>query len=209
MVYPATGSILNSNIHTGLSTQISILVNNQPVGALQKLTVNQNRGLERVKEIGMDGTLEIVPNSLTTFSAQIDRMVFDRLRLPEAFARGFINIKSQLLPFDILILDRSAGGPNDAGMVKHQLINCWFKSYSPSYGADNFIISESAAIEIEDIITTLGNTNQPAALGGERGVNYQINTRERQTDSGLGGSAGSGFRGTMDVDNLINAAFEN
>jgi hypothetical protein len=38
---------------------------------------------------------------------------------------------------------------------------------------------------------------------------YQINERERQTDRGAGGSAsGGGFRGTLDVSDIVNAAFE-
>lgn len=205
--YPTTGSTLNSKIHTGLSTQIIVKVNTETVGAIQRLQVTQSRTLDRVKELGLDGVLEIVPRQSTDYEATIQRIVFDRLRLPEAFARGFINIKSQLLPFDILIIDRTNG--DNEGAIIHKLTNCWFNRYSPSYQADNFIITEDASIWIEDISTTLGTSESNAAQGGSRGINYQVNERERQTDRGAGGTdSGGGFRGTLDVANIINAAFE-
>ena len=205
--YPTTGSTLNSKISTGLSTQIIVKVGTETVGAIQQLQVTQTRTLERIKELGLDGILEIVPRQPTEYEATIRRIVFDRLRLPESLARGFINIKSQLIPFDILVIDRTNG--DGEGAVTHKLTNCWFNRYSPTYQADNFIITEDATIYIEDISTTLGNSEANAAQGGARGVNYQVNERERQTDRGAGGNAGGGgFRGTMDVANIINAAFE-
>jgi len=206
--YPTTGSKLESNIQTGLSTQIIIKVGTETVGAIQRLQIQQERSLERVKEVGTDGVLEIVPRQPTTHQAQIERIVFDRLHLPEAFARGFINIKSQLLTFDILVIDRTNG--ENEGAVSHKLTGCWFASLSATYQADNFIISESGTIWIEDISSTLGSSEANAAQGGSRGINFQINQRERSTDRGSGGSGGAGgFRGTMDVANLINASFEN
>jgi len=204
--YPTTGSTLNSKIHTGLSTQIIVKVGTETVGAIQRLQVTQSRTLERIREVGLDGVLEIVPRQATEYEATISRIVFDRLRLPEAFARGFINIKAQLIPFDILVIDRTNG--DGEGAVSHKLTNCWFNRYSPTYQADNFIITEEATVWVEDISTTLGTSEANAAQGGARGVNYQVNERERQTDRGAGGSSGGGFRGTMDVPDLINAAFE-
>jgi hypothetical protein len=207
--YPITGSTLSSNISTGLSTQILVKVENETVGAIQSLQISQSRSLNRVKELGLDGILEIVPQAPTEFEATIQRVVFDRLRLPEAFARGFINIKSQLVPFDILIIDRTNG--DNEGAVTHRLTRCWFSRYSPRYQADNFVIQEDATILIEDISTTIGNGQLSAVNGGARNINYQVDTfgRERATDAGSGGiGAGAGYRGTMDVSNLINAAFE-
>jgi len=206
--YPLTGSNLNSNISTGLSTQILIKVDNEAVGAIQSINITQNRGLERVKEVGLDGILEIVPNKATEYEANITRVVFDRLRLTEAFKRGFINIKSQLIPFDIQIIDRTAGDTD--GAVVHTLENCWFSRYSPKYQADNFIIQEDAQILIEDIRTNLGSTQNSAVIGGSRGIQPQTDTfgRETATDSGSGGATpGAGYRGSMDVSNLTNAVF--
>jgi hypothetical protein len=95
--------------------------------------------------------LEIIPNKATEYTVRIDRIVFDKMRLPEAFTRGFINIKSQMIPFDILIVDQNSDPLNP---VTHTLVNCWFTTYSPKYEASAFIISESADVWCEDIRTT-------------------------------------------------------
>jgi hypothetical protein len=203
MVYPTSGSTLASNISTGLSTQIIIRVGTVTVGAIQKMSIAHNRNIERVKEVGLDGVLELVPNQPTTYDITVSRIVFDRLRLPESFARGFINIKSQLLPFEILVIDRT-NGEND-GIVTHKLVNCWFNKYTTNFDVSNYIITEDAGIYCEDIVSTLGNSDANAAIGGARNINYEVDTygRERATDRGS-----NGYRGTMDVAGLINAAFE-
>lgn len=202
MVYPITGSTLGSKIQTGLSTQIVVLVDNEPVGAIQSLNINQNRSLYRAHELGLDGVLEIVPNQATTFEASIERIVFDRLRLPEAFKRGFVNIKSQLVPFDIDIIDRTGGDIDTGAEVVNKLVNCWFSTYSPKMGADNFIISESATIQFEDIQTFYGNgTPLSASSRGLRGIAPSTLPREGATDLGT-------YRGTMDVANIIAQTFD-
>ena len=200
MTYPQTGSTLSGTVSTGLSTQIVVKVDNTTVGAIQRLTVNQNRALERVKELGLDGILEIVPRSPTEFEISVTRIVFDKLRLPEAFARGFINIKAQMIPFDIEVIDNTGGENN----VIHKFTRCWFTRYNPTYNADNFIISEEATIWCEDISSTIGTGSDNAAVGGARGIPFAEYTRERSTDRGE-------QRGTMDqvgIFDITKAAFE-
>lgn len=207
MVYPATGSTLQPNISTTLSTQIVIKVGTVTVGAIQRLNWSQNRSLFRVPEVGTDGIIEIVPNQATQYQAEVQRIAFDRLRLTEAFGRGFVNIKSQLIPFETLIIDRTNG--EEEGLVTHSLINCWFNVYSGAYEANNYIVTEQGTMWFEDIATTLGTSDSNAANGGARGINFQVNERERATDRGAGGATlGAGFRGTLDVANLINQTFE-
>lgn len=199
--YPTTGSTLSSNISTGLSTQIIVRVGTETVGAIQQLQITQTRSLYRARELGLDGVMEIVPNNSTEYQATLSRIVFDRLRLPEAFARGFINIKAQTLPFTIDIIDRTNGDEDSGAAIVHRLVNCWFNTYSPRYEANNFIISEDATIYFEDISSTLSGSDANAVQGGARGINFQVNPRERSTDKG-------NFRGSMDVSNIINQAFE-
>ena len=196
--YPATGSTLTSNISTGLSTQIVIKVGSDTVGAVQTLNVNQTRNLIRVVEIGLDGTLEIVPQQRAEVTINVTRVVFDRLRLSEAFARGFVNIKSQRLPFDVLIIDRTLGSDNNA--VTHTYTNCWFQNYTTPYNADNYIISETGMIWAEDVSSRFGASGN-AAQGGARDMKPQIETIERAADRGE-------RRGTMDAPGIVDAAFE-
>lgn len=195
--YPATGSTLTSNISTGLSTQIVIKVGNDTVGAVQQLQVTQTRPLYRAVEIGLDGTLEIVPQQRTEVTLNVTRIVFDKLRMAEAFARGFVNIKAQRLPFDILVIDRTSGADENA--ITHTYKNCWFQNYVTPYNADNYIITETAVLWAEDASSRLGSSAN-VAQGGARDMKPQIETRERAADIG-------DFRGTMDAPGIADAAF--
>lgn len=195
--YPKTGSTLQSNISAGLSTQIVVKVGSDTVGALQGLDVRQNRPLTRLVELGLDGTLEIVPTQRTEVTLNVRRIVFDRLRIAEAFERGYVNIKSQRLPFDILVIDQT-GGDGDLA-ITHHYVNCWFQDISTPYSAENYIITETATIWAEDVSSRLGASSN-AAQGGARDMKPQIEQIERDADIG-------GRRGTLDAPGLITAAF--
>ncbi len=195
---------------TGLSTQIIIKVSGAPVGALQRLTVNQARPLERIKEIGTDGVIEIVPNGPTTFELTASRIVFDQLRMPEAFSRGFRFINSQRLPFDIEVLDLSGiqtpGADINAspeGIVVMTYKNCWFTSYSTPYTADNYVITEEANLWCETAFLSMptGEFDIPNS-GGLRGLEAQTDTAniERAINQGA-------RRGSLDVTGLVNSIF--
>jgi len=186
MAYPQTGSNLSGTISTGLSTQIVVKVDNKPVGAIQSLTINQKRNIQRVKEVGLDGILELVPNQPAEYDITVDRIVFDKIRMTEAFQRGFINIKSQLVPFDIDIIDNTAGGDG----IVHTLKRCWFSAYSPKYTANDFIISQSATILCEDIGTTLGTSDKFVAQGGIK-PGYSTGGSSREQDADIGKRRGS------------------
>lgn len=200
--YPQTGSTLTGAISTGLSTQIIVKVNNIAVGAIQSIEAPQTRPLERVVELGMDGVLEIVPKSATQYTIRVTRIVFDKKRLPEAFGRGFINIKSQLVPFDIDIIDRSGGGDG----VVNTLKRCWFTEFTPKWEANNFIVSEQASLWCEDVGTVFGGSEKFAAQGGIKPSEYSTggSAREQEADTGK-------RRGSMDelgIFSITKAAFE-
>ena len=178
--YPPSGSLLENRINSGLSTQITIKVNNVTVGAIQRLSITQNRDLHRWEEIGTDGIVEIHPRGAAKIDLAVDRIVFDGMKLTESFARGFINIQSQRIPFDINIIDKSEVKDN-SGHVVHTFNNCWFKNYNPQFRSDSFIVSETAQIWCEYVTTTRGSIS--AVNGGFRGINYEYDTIERETDS--------------------------
>jgi hypothetical protein len=210
-----SGSLVVPEINSGLSTQIIIKVGNTIVGAIQTLVIRQDRDMQFVEEIGNDGIIEIHPKGSTKVTIDVTRVVFDNLRLTESFARGFINIQSQRLPFDIHIIDRSTV-KGDAtsklgkftqnaqrkfskfteglgslgvgitatepytGHIVHVLNNCWFKSYSPTYRADNYLVTEQAALVCEFVTSMTDGKNVPT--GGKRGIQYDNDTIERNTD---------------------------
>lgn len=180
MTYPQSGSLLQNRINSSLSTQISIKVGSTTVGAIQKLSITQNRDLWRHEEIGTEGVVEIHPKGAAKIEIIVDRIVFDGMRLPEAFARGFVNLQSQRVPFDIHIIDKSEMKSSGDALV-HVLNNCWFRQYNPQFRSDSFIISESAQIWCEYITTTQNGIS--AVYGGLRGISYEYDTIERATDS--------------------------
>jgi hypothetical protein len=203
--HDGSGSPANEAINTTLSTQIIIKVNGEPVGALQKLTVSQKRPLERIKEVGTDGVIEIVPNGATEFTLTADRIVFDQLRLPESFSRGFRFINAQRLPFDIEVLDISntdPGSPTDDKRVVSMVYrNCWFESYDTPYEANNYIVTESATIQCETAFLTEPVQANKGGMG-LRGIPPQTDDAliEKYVNTGT-------RRGSMDTAGIINSVF--
>jgi hypothetical protein len=200
-----TGDSTEGRTSTGLSTQIIIKVNNQPVGAVQNMTVTQNRGLQRINEVGTDGNVEIVPNTSTTFDISVNRIVFDQLRLPEAFSRSFRFINAQRVPFDIEVYDIGNADEQNAlvessssGVVVMKFVNCWFQNYVTPYQATDFLITESATIWAETGFVSSGGAPPP-----------HLRDFGPQTDTaGIEGSANVGDRrGGIDAAGLINAVF--
>jgi len=204
--YPITGSSLNKKITAGLSTLITIKVGNNPVGALQAITIDQSRPTVKWQEIGTDGFVENHPKNAAEVTADVTRIVFDGLSMTEAFSRGFFNLQAQRIPFDILIIDRQPGDDNLA--VVHTLHSCWFTKLTKPYKSDDYLITESASVDCLRITTS--RMGESAATGGIRGVGYDFDTIERKTDTrGIPGrfnSAGSTFSKSLGVDPIITEA---
>lgn len=199
--YPKTGSILDSTTRTALSTQIIIMVNNEPVGAVQSFSVNQSRGNKRVTEIGLDGTVELVPDSYTQISVDLERIVFDGLSITESMSRGFRNIQAQRIPFDIVVIDQFTGTGNDSVITTYH--NCWFNKIGVQFRSENYIVTESAGVDVEYISTQRGG--EAVALsqgtgGGRQIPGIQTDDVELQADSGV-------RRGSLDAAGLISAAY--
>lgn len=191
---------------TGLSTQIIIKVNNIPVGALQNLNVTQNRPLIRVNEIGTDGNIEIVPQRSPEYELAATRVVFDQLRLPEAFSRSFRFIGAQRIPFDIDIFDINNADEQNAavdagasGIVVMKFVNCWFTNYVTPYTAENYLISETATIWAETGYTSSGGS-PPPNLRGELFAQVDNGAIENAVNTGS-------RRGGVDAAGLLNAIF--
>lgn len=211
---------MDASLSSGLSTQITIKVGATTVGAIQSLTVSQNRDVAMHEEIGTDGIVDSHPKNAAKVDLQVERIVFDQMRLTEAFSRGFINLQAQRISFDIQIIDTSekflaasaisnkihdfsassqrynklfdAVGENTASyksmknaleqfVLVHILHGCWFTNYTPTFTANNFIISEKASIRAEKITSHRGGVS--AVNGGLRGIDFDYDNIERNTDT--------------------------
>lgn len=198
-VYPATGSILSradgsNRTGIGLSTQVLITVGPNTVGGLQELRVSEGRTVKFYSEVGTDGQIDSAPTASATVSGSASRIRFDRLHITEAFSRGFLHVKSQRVPFDIVIIDKYNGDGADSLITV--IKNVWIKSLGYTFSATDFVIVDSMDWEGEDIFTTLNNGN--AATGGERGLVFGKDVYEQEADRGA-------RRGALDGPGLLKA----
>ena len=203
--YPRSGTRLEASragTSTGLSTSILVQVDGRNVGAVQELKVTTSRNIERVRELGLDGFLEAVPNQPTEVNLDITRIYFDRMRLPEAFGRIFKNIQHQRIPFNVTVFDFSGQDPKNNSLAPEDVSpdvttfhNCWFKQYSYPYTARDYIISETAAVVCEYVSNT---TTSKGGLIGTANQAYDVQGIEAQ-------SVTEGRRGSLDVAGIVNA----
>lgn len=202
---------------TAISTNIIILVNNTPVGAVQSLNINEQRNIKMIDEVGTDGHVDSVPNQSTNITGSCERIRFDRLRIAEAFSRGFIHVQSQVYPFDIVILDKQKR--DQGSQISTVIKNVWIRGINYTYSATDWVITDKMDWEAETIFSVLNGGSSPipggvpAAVGGERGIAHMgagpngvgniisgdgIVNIEQLSDTGSGGR-----RGSLDAAGLI------
>jgi hypothetical protein len=210
--YTSNGQNGSKNVTSvGLSTQILIKTGEgTPVGAIQTLNIREQSTTTQIYEVGTDGSIDSVRSGPVKISGSCKRIVFDKMRLLEAFGRGYMHIKSMAYPVDIWVYDRQASNPND--WVVDILKNVWFNGLTTDYSSDNYILSQSAEWSAEDISSILIGTNGPAAKGGRRGESILYNSGltdvatnteiERATDAGM-----ANRRGALDVSGLIDLGY--
>lgn len=216
---PNTGSTLaldsgTNKTSTALSTNIIILVNDTPVGAVQSLSINESRNIKMIDEVGTDGHIDSTPNQSTNITGSCSRIRFDRLRIAEAFSRGFVHVAAQAYPFDIVILDKQKR--NQVSQISTVIKNVWIKSISYDYTVSDWIITDKMDWEAETIFSVLNGGSSPSgngsaamsvAVGGERGIvssritNGVVSNIEQVVDTG-----GAGRRGSLDAAGLIDLA---
>jgi hypothetical protein len=202
-----TGSTLTlptgaNKTSTAISTNIIITVRSatgtyQPVGAVQSMQISEKREIKMIDEVGTDGHIDSVPNKSTNITGSCQRVRFDRLRMAEAFSRGFIHVASQIYPFDIVILDKQklAVGLQVSTVIK----NVWISGIDYTYQVSDWVITDNMTWEAENISSVLTNGSAtPVAQGGEIGLPFSNIPIERNTDVGL-----NGRRGSLDSPGLI------
>jgi hypothetical protein len=197
---------------TAISTNIIIMVNNTPVGAIQSMAIAEKRNIKMIDEVGTDGHIDSVPNMSTNITGTCQRIRFDRLRITEAFSRGFVHAASQVYPFDIVILDKQKR--DQGSQISTVIKNVWISGLDYTYQISDWVITDSMTWEAETIFSILNNgSSQPVAVGGERGITHMgagpngtvnitsgdgIVNIEQLVDTGS-----NGRRGSLDASGLI------
>jgi hypothetical protein len=187
---------------TAISTNIIITVRTPngsyiPVGAVQSMAISEKRSIKMIDEVGTDGHIDSVPNQSTNITGSCQRVRFDRLRVAEAFSRGFVHVASQVYPFDIVIFDKQklAQGLQIATTIQ----NVWISGIDYTYQVSDWVITDTMTWEAETIFSILNSgSNTPVAQGGEIGLPFSNIPIERNTDTGL-----NGRRGSLDAPGLI------
>lgn len=207
----AAGADINKT-STAISTNIIIMVGNTAVGAVQSLAISEKRGIKMIDEVGTDGHIDSVPNVSTNISGTCQRVRFDKLRIAEAFSRGFVHVQSQVYPFDIVIIDKQKRAAGD--QISTVIKNVWINGIDYTYQVSDWVITDTMTWEAETIYSHLNAGNAvPVAVGGERGIPHMgagkngvvnitsgdgIVNIEQLVDTGA-----SGRRGSLDAAGLI------
>jgi hypothetical protein len=194
---PITDVNGNNATLTHLSTNILIKVDGAVVGATQSFSINEQRSIKMIPEIGTDGFIDSAPNASTDISGSISRVRYAKKRLFESLGRGFIHVHAQRIPFDIEVQDIFAD--NDGA---HSIItiikNVWFERLNFTYSATDFVIQEETSWKAERIYSLLNNGNVVTSVGNGNGQPIILNQFELEADRGA-------FTGSLDAANLINA----
>ena len=169
---------------TAVSTNIIVEVDGNAVGAIQQLSVNENRKITMIDEVGTDGHVDSVPSSSTNITGSCQRTRFDGLRMGQAFSRGWVHVKSQRIPFDIVIKDIFLSSDPNTVLIT-VIKNVWISKISYSYRANDFVIVEDMDWEAEDIFSKINNNNAVTNIDGARNfVIDSLNPFERAADRG-------------------------
>jgi hypothetical protein len=187
----------NNRTATHLSTNIIIKVDGNVVGAVKSLEVTESRTLKMIDEVGTDGHIDSAPSASTNITGSCQRTRFDRMRIAEAFSRGFIHVHAQRIPFDLEIQDIFHDS-DPANAIITTIRNVWIKDIRYTYSADDFIIVENMSWEAEGIFSVLNNNNVAQAVANGRGNPIILNQFEQEADRGA-------FSGALDAAGLLNA----
>lgn len=201
MPAPNTGSVLEAEgglnrTATAVSTNIILEVDGDAIGAVQTLSVREQRSIVMIDEVGSDGHVDSVPNKSTDITGSCRRTRFDNQRIATAFGRPYIHVAAQRIPFDIVIKDIFSGTDS---ILTTTIKNVWMEQVDYEYKSDDFVIVENMSWKAETIFSQLTGGSNAVPLGVK---NFrQVNPIERAADRGR-------RRGALDGAGLLNAIQE-
>lgn len=199
------GDELRNATKTHISTNILLFASGvnggyNPIGAVKSIRIDEGRQLARTTEVGTDGIIDIVPSGSATVTGSCEITRFNGKRAAEALGRGFIHLKSQRMPFDIVIHDIFRdSNPNGSAVVVTTIKNVWLNKIGYNYASDNFVIVDSIGWEAEDISSVYAGTASSAISDVSQ---VFLNRFEVEADTGR-------YRGALDGAGMINAFTNN
>lgn len=187
----------NNRTATHLSANIIIKAGDYIVGAIQEMSVNENRDVKMINEVGTDGSIDSAPTKSAEYSGSCNRVRYDRMRIAEAFNRSFVHVGSQRIPFDIEVHDIFADSDeNNAVITVYK--NVWITEISFSYNANDWIITDKMNWKCETAFSIIAGKSVVSAVANGQSGNLILNSFEQAADRGE-------FRGAIDAAGLLNA----
>jgi hypothetical protein len=127
------------------NTTILIKIGNEIVGAVQTTTINWHRDITHIKDDN-GIIIDSIPGA-TTLTGESGYVRFDRNHIEKIFNSAYVSKQSQVMPFDMEILYKSA-------QKIRTIRNVWITDLPFSYTANNHIITHRMRWEAETMMTT-------------------------------------------------------
>lgn len=178
-----------------LATHIIVKVDGNKVGAVKSLSVTEARPIKMISEVGTDGNIDGAPTASTKITGRCSRVRFDKMRISEAFNRGFVHVGSQRIPFDIEIQDIFAEN-DEARSVITTLQGVWISEISYEYSSEDFHIVDNMSFEAKRVFSLLNSGNVAQATANGRANPIVLNQFEQEADIGK-------YTGALDAAGLL------
>lgn len=140
-------------------TNTFIRANNINVGMIQSFNTSENRQVNKLQAIGMEGVVQAVPQNTNGGQITANRIALYGERLYDAFKFKsdndtgiFKTLKDQRIPFEIQYLTVSGVKDGATTYYVETYVDCWLSSYKKSYTVQNVTVTEDVTIMYADVI---------------------------------------------------------
>lgn len=140
------------------STNIKIKCNDKLVGMIQSFNVSENRSVNKLQSVGVEGVIQAVPGNTNGGSISAQRVALYGQRIYDALGienwsgdpkKLFSTLKDQRLPFEIYVeINTPEGMPSYVEVYQ----DCWISSYKKSYTVQNITVNEDVTIQYANVI---------------------------------------------------------
>ena len=191
------------------TTNISVWCNGSRVGVIKKFSVKESRTNEKLKELGTEGVVQIVPGNTRGGTIDVERIalynsnIFNALGLtrygnfqksseykPSNKGDSYHRPKNGTFsnPFKTLKDQRvpieiqtrtQLDGDANAWYVE-TYVDCWINSFSRSIAAETITISESVTIDYSDVFATYAKGEKKVSNASDEIYNKNNNIKKNK-----------------------------
>lgn len=139
------------------STNIKIRCNDRVIGMIQSFNIAENRTVNKLQSIGVEGVIQAVPSNTNGGSITAQRIALYGEKIYDAFGiddwsgdskKLFSTLKDQRLPFEIEV---ETVTPDGMPSYRETYLDCWISSYKKSFTVQTITVSEDVTIQYADV----------------------------------------------------------